>query len=156
MYGEVAARLAQVRERVEAACARTGRDAGCVGLMAVTKTHGREAVLAAREAGVRVFGENRVREAEEKYGGWAGEVELHLIGHLQSNKARSAAGLFSWVDSLDSFRTASALDARLAEAGRTANVLLEVNTSGEGAKSGYGSFEELLRELDAILALMRK
>jgi pyridoxal phosphate enzyme (YggS family) len=123
--------------------------------MAVTKTHGREVVREAREAGIRVFGENRVREAQEKFEAGDSECELHLIGRLQSNKTRSAAGLFSWVDSLDSFRTAAALDARLAEAGRQANVLLEVNTSGEESKSGYGSFDELLRELDAILALPR-
>jgi pyridoxal phosphate enzyme (YggS family) len=121
--------------------------------MAVTKTHPREAVLAAREAGLSVFGENRVCEAAEKYAEAPSGIELHLIGHLQTNKAKTAAPLFSWVDSIDSLRAARALDSRLLQ--KDMNILLELNTSGEESKSGYTSFDELVGDLEEILLLPR-
>ena len=138
---------------MEAACARAGRNPGEVRLMAVTKTQNRETVLEAYEAGLRLFGENRVAEAVEKYTAAPGDIELHLIGHLQTNKAKAAAGLFSWIDSLDSLHTAQALNSRLETEGKTINILLELNTSGEASKSGYASFEALEKELPAILSL---
>jgi pyridoxal phosphate enzyme (YggS family) len=121
--------------------------------MAVTKTHPREVALEAYGAGIRIFGENRVGEAGEKYTDFAEDGELHLIGHLQTNKAKAAAGLFSWIDSVDSLRTAEALAKRLDECGKSADILLELNTSGEDSKSGYRSFDDLRRDLEGILML---
>jgi pyridoxal phosphate enzyme (YggS family) len=148
-------RLREIQDRIEAAAERAGRDPGSIRLMGVTKTHPRETVLAARKAGIRIFGENRVREAEDKYTAMPPDVELHLIGHLQTNKIKAAAPLFSWVDSLDSLRTARALNSRLEELNRELNILLELNTSGEESKSGYGSFDDLRRDLEEIAGLPR-
>jgi len=120
--------------------------------MAVTKTLPIAHALAAAEAGVTLFGENRVQEAVEK---WSGSKpgELHLIGHLQRNKARAAASLFDAVDSIDKIETARALARACAEAGRRCDILLEVNTSGEESKSGVREEGELLELLAAALAL---
>jgi pyridoxal phosphate enzyme (YggS family) len=123
--------------------------------MAVTKTHPEGTVLAAREAGIRIFGENRVREAADKYTGMPPDIELHLIGHLQTNKIKVAAPLFSWVDSLDSLHTAKALNSRLEALNRDVNILLELNTSGEESKSGYRSFDDLREDLEEIALLPR-
>jgi pyridoxal phosphate enzyme (YggS family) len=148
-------RLREVQDRIGAAAGRVGRDPREIGLMGVTKTHPRETVLAAHEAGIRIFGENRVREAEDKYTGMPQGIELHLIGHLQTNKIKTAAPLFSWVDSLDSLRTAQALNSRLEGLNRDVNVLLELNTSGEESKSGYRSFDDLRGDLEEIAVLPR-
>ncbi len=150
---EMVERIAEVRARIAAAAARAGRRDSDVRLMAVTKTFPRETVLAAAAAGLTLFGENRVQEAEEKFTDIGVPCELHLIGHLQRNKAKVAAGLFSWVQSVDKTETAQALETRCAERGTTMNVLLELNTSGEESKSGFRSRDELLGSLDAIRVL---
>jgi hypothetical protein len=121
--------------------------------MAVTKGFPRETVQEALQAGLALFGENRVQEAEDKFLGLPGSFELHLIGHLQRNKARSAAALFSCVQSVDKVETAVALDTRGAEREKVIDILLELNTSGEASKSGFASREELLYGLDAIVRL---
>lgn len=143
----------QVRENIEKACARSGRKADDVTLMAVTKTKPRELADAAYDAGIRVFGENRVQEAESKYAEFYPEGELHLIGHLQSNKAKPAAKVFSWVQSIDKLKTAKALDKQLRELGTRMNILLEINTSGEESKYGYLSKDAFFRDIDAVLEL---
>ena len=104
--------VAEVRERIAAAAARVGRDPHSITLMAVTKTVDRERIRQASEAGIRVFGENRVQEFEEKFPDpdGRGDAEWHLIGHLQTNKAGKAAEIFDAVDSLDSLRLAEKLD----------------------------------------------
>ncbi len=104
-------------------------------LVAVTKTHGPEAVRAAFNAGVADVGENRVQEAESKMAVVTEPVRWHLIGHLQRNKAKSAVR-FDLVHSMDSERLAEALSAAAVGAGRVLDVLLQVNVSGEGTKSG--------------------
>ena len=144
------AALASVRERMFSAARRAGRVEASVRLMAVTKGLSRSVVDEARAAGLSLFGENRVQEAEEKYLGTAGALELNLIGHLQRNKARLASGLFSCVQSIDKVETAVALDARCAERGIVLDILLELNTSGETSKSGFLSRDALLDALDAI------
>ncbi len=124
--------------------------------MAVTKNFSLAEVEAAYSAGLRLFGENRVQEAEAKYGAAPPSLpplSLHLIGHLQRNKARKAAELFAGVDSIDKVDTAQALEATCATAGRTLEVLLEMNTSGEPTKFGFASEEELLAAVEPILAL---
>ncbi len=121
--------------------------------MAVTKNFPRETVEEACAAGLSLFGENRVQEAEAKFIDFSLPCELHLIGHLQRNKARTASGLFSCVQSIDKPETAEALDARCRERGTVMDVLLELNTSGEAAKSGFHSRDELLAGMDRILTL---
>jgi PLP dependent protein len=121
--------------------------------MAVTKTFPAAAVEEAMGAGLRLFGENRVQEAERKFTGLAGDWELHLIGHLQRNKARAASALVHCVQSIDKLETAQALARCAAERGTVIDILLELNTSGEDTKSGYRDPEALLRDLEAVAAL---
>ncbi len=150
---ELERNLDEIHERTSRAAARAGRKAEEVSLMAVTKTYDFETVMAAYRAGIRIFGENRVKEAEGKYRDRPGDLELHLIGHLQTNKIKAARDLFSWFDSIDSLHTAEALNRRLAETGRKARFLVEINTSGEAAKSGYASYEDFLGEAESLFAL---
>jgi len=106
--------------------------------MAVTKTHPAERIRDAYDAGLRLFGENRVREFAGKADALVGltAAEWHMIGHLQTNKASKAAELFSAVDSVDSLRLAERLDIAAQAAGKKLSVLIEVNIGGEAAKSG--------------------
>lgn len=155
MVKTVAASLSEIRERADASAKKAGRNPSDVRLMAVTKGFPRESVAEGLAAGVLLFGENRVQEAESKFADLAGRCEVHLIGHLQTNKARAAAGLFSCVQSIDSLHTAEALNARCAERDRSMDVLLELNTSGEGSKSGFRTRDELLSCLDDLRKLPR-
>ena len=150
MVGTLAANLAEVRSRIDAAARRAGRDPASVRLMAVTKGFPRETVLEALEAGATLIGENRVQEAESKLVDLTDRCEVHLIGHLQTNKARAAAALFSCVQSIDSVHTAAALNGRCEERNRTLDVLLELNTSGEASKSGFPGVDELAAGLDQV------
>ena len=139
----IAENLAQVRERVEAALKRAGRSESQsdVALMAVCKTFPAEAIREAYAAGQRLFGENRVQEFGEKapkVADLAG-IEMHLIGHLQSNKANKAAELFQAVDSVDSLKLAERLNAAAEKLGKKLPVLIEVNVGGEEAKSGVSA-----------------
>jgi pyridoxal phosphate enzyme (YggS family) len=131
---DVARRVRAARERIEAARVRGGHGQE-VTLVAVTKTHGVEAVLAAHAAGVHDVGENRVQEAEAKRAETTVPVRWHLIGHVQRNKASSAV-TFDLVHSLDSDRLAAALNTAAEQAGRVCDVLLQVNVSGEESKFG--------------------
>ena len=128
--------LEAVKGRIAAACARAGRGEGEVRLLAVSKTYGAEDVRAAARAGQRLFGENRVQEALGKIPMCPGNLEWHLIGHLQGNKAAAAARAFDWVHSVDSAELLAKLDRHAGEAGRRLKVLLQVNVSGEISKSG--------------------
>jgi len=139
---QVADAYRRVVERVQAAALSAGRSADEVRIVAVTKTVSPYWIRAAHDAGARLFGENRVQEAQEKIEGWRGlnpplPAEWHLIGHLQSNKARLAARLFDCVQSVDSVRLARELGRRAIELGRVLPVLLEVNIAGEASKSGF-------------------
>ncbi len=137
----VAERLARVRERLAAACERADRDAAAVTLVAVSKGHSVEAVHAAAAAGVRHFGENRIQEALPRIetAKAAGvDTVWHLVGHLQSNKAKVAAGAFDIIHSVDSARLLVRLDAA-APAPRDA--LLQVNIAGDPQKHGVAPGE---------------
>jgi pyridoxal phosphate enzyme (YggS family) len=137
------ARVAEVRERIEAARARAGR-ADEVTLVAVTKTHPVEVVRAAIEAGIADVGENRVQEMDDKVAEIGrGAVRWHLIGHLQRNKAARAVALADLVHSLDSVRLAEALSADAVKAGAVIRALVQVNTSGEESKFGLAADEAL-------------
>jgi pyridoxal phosphate enzyme (YggS family) len=142
---DIASNLDAVRRRVATAATRAGRPPDHITLLAVSKTFGPDDVRQAAAAGQRHFGENRVQEAEPKIAALAAKAleradesrpTWHLIGHLQTNKARRAAALFDWVQSVDSARVADALDRHAAELGKRLQVLVEVNTSGEKAKTG--------------------
>lgn len=130
----LAERLDLVRERMERACARAGRDPATVRLLAVTKIFGPEVIREAWAAGLREFGENYVQEMERKAPAVADldGARFHLIGHLQSNKTKKAAQLFSAIDSLDSVKLAMRLDAEAVPL----DVTIEVKLSEEAAKTG--------------------
>lgn len=130
-------RVRDIRRRIEAAALRSGRSPESVTLVGASKRQSLERMLAASAAGVRVFGENRVQEALEKQPQMPLEVEWHLIGPLQSNKARRAATAFRMVHSIDRLKIARALDRHAGEAGRVLEGLLEVNLGEESSKHGF-------------------
>ena len=129
-------RVEQVRRRLEAACVAAGRPPEEVTLVAVSKTQPPEAVRAAADCGLRIFGENRVQEAGFKIPLCPGHLDWHLIGHLQSNKVRPAVRWFTTIHSIDSADLLGRVDAIAGEEGRRLRVFLEVNVSGEGSKNG--------------------
>jgi len=141
----IADRVAAVRERITRAAERASRAPDGVTLVAVSKTFPAEAVREAFAAGVRTFGENRVQEAETKIQTLAGlrdeGVQWHLLGHLQSNKARKAAGLFDAIESVDSVELARRLGRAASEGGRTLRVLVQVELAGEETKYGVPDAE---------------
>ncbi len=131
--------LASLQQRIAAACQRAGRAASEVTLVAVSKTVSAERVRAAITAGVTVLGENRVQEAEAKLAELSDlrhQVEWHLIGHLQSNKARKAASLFDVVQSVADESLAQRLQRIAEELGQRLPVFVEINLAGEASKSG--------------------
>ncbi|MFA6956389.1 MAG: YggS family pyridoxal phosphate-dependent enzyme [Thermoanaerobaculia bacterium] len=133
---EIANNLRSVRQRIARACERTGRDVSSVRLIGVSKTFGPDAIRSAVEAGVLDFGENRVQELREKIGDVGRDARWHMIGHLQSNKAKDAVHLFDVVQSVDRISLAEKLDKEAGEAGRTLEVLVQVNIGAEPQKSG--------------------
>lgn len=134
----IAGNIARIRERIHAAARKVGRAPEEITLMGVTKTVGPQRIREAYEAGLRIFGENRVQEFAEKADALKdlNNVEWHMIGHLQTNKAAKAAELFASIDSVDSLRLARKLNAAVAELGKKLPVLIEINIGGEEAKSG--------------------
>jgi PLP dependent protein len=150
---QIAENVAWVQARIEAACQRAGRGTHDVKLVAVTKTVPPDRIRLAYEAGLRDFGENRVQEAAAKRPALSDlTVTWHLIGHLQSNKARPARELFHWVHSLDSLRLAEKLHQVAVCSGDRLPVLLEVNLGGEATKSGVGE-NEVVPLVEQIAAL---
>ncbi len=145
----IADNTARVRERIAAAARGAGRNADEITLMAVSKTFGVERIRGAHAAGLRVFGENRVQEFAGKADALRDlrDVEWHLIGHLQTNKATKAAELFDAVDSVDSVRMAEKLNASAEGAGKTLSVLIEINVGGEQAKSGVAPGSDELEQI---------
>jgi len=154
-FSSVASNLARVRERIARASEHAGRRADEVTIVAVSKTFPAEAIRTAYEAGLRNFGENRVQEWEAKHPRVADlGATWHLIGHLQSNKARRAARLFSRVDSVDSLELARKLDASTAEQAKRLSVLIEVHLGDEATKTGVTETD--LRPLaEAVVRLPR-
>lgn len=132
-------RLAEIRHRIRRTERATGRPEGAVTLVAVSKTFPAEEIAPVIAAGQRVFGENRVQEAKAKWPGLKAatpEIELHLIGPLQSNKAREAVELFDVIHTVDRDRIAEALAAEMRRQGRTPKLLVQVNTGLEPQKAG--------------------
>lgn len=148
----IADNLAEIRTRIASAARRVGRDPDSIRLVAVSKTHPATAVVAATDAGQRVFGESRVQEAREKIPACPPGLEWHFIGHLQKNKVRQALPLFGLFHSIDSTALAQAMDRIAGENGKCVDGLLEVNVSGEESKHGFTP-DELRAQLESLLQL---
>lgn len=150
---DVAENLAAVQAEIAQAARDAGRDADAVTLVAVSKTHDAERILPALEAGHRVFGENRVQEAEAKWPALKerfGDIELHLIGPLQTNKAREAIALFDVIESIDREKLVRALAKEVEKQDRHPACFVQVNTGEEPQKAGC-----LPEETDALVAAAR-
>lgn len=139
----IAANLIHLRERIEAAALRAGRDPASVRLVAVSKTKPAEAVEDAAKAGQRLFGENYVQEFTAKVREVREPVEWHFIGALQSNKVRQIAGLVTLIHSVDRLSLAQEIERQWARLDATCDILIQVNIAGEATKSGTTA-EELL------------
>jgi pyridoxal phosphate enzyme (YggS family) len=145
--------IATVRDDIVSACREAGRDPSGVTLVAVSKTFGADAIAPVIATGQRVFGENRVQEAKAKWPPLIAQspgIELHLIGPLQSNKAREAVALFDAVHSLDRASLAEALSKEIKKQGRQPLLFVEINTGAEPQKAGV-----LPQDTDAFLAACR-
>ncbi len=147
----IAENYSRVVERVRAAEKRSGRPEGAVTIVGVSKTVGRAEVDLAYAAGLRDFGENRVQDALEKFDpALPSDARLHLIGYLQSNKARDAVGLFDIVHSVDRESVIKALEKRAEQADKTIDVLIQVNIAGEEQK--HGCSPENVKRLVEVLS----
>ena len=139
IMGSIGSNLQEVKRRIDAACAASGRNVNTVTLLAVSKTFDGAAVREARAAGQRAFGENYVQEALAKIDGLAdlrASLEWHLIGPLQSNKTRPVAEAFDWVHTIDRLKLAERLAAQRPPGLPPLQLCLQVNVSGEASKSG--------------------
>ena len=169
MKDTIAARLERLEERIEAACQRSGRDRSQIELMGVTKFHPLEAVEEAYQAGLRLFGENRVQEGIDKYTRFLDAhpgdsrmkyycdceeprpATLHLIGSLQRNKAKAAAAFFDCIQSVDRDPLIETLGTLTAERKSPLMVMLEYHT-GEESKAGYPDMDSLFRAAEKVLS----
>lgn len=149
--------LADVRARMAAACLRAGRDPASVRLLPVSKTKPESSLRLAHAAGCTILGENKVQEAYRKWQAMQdlSALQWSVIGHLQTNKAKLVARFATEFQALDSLRLAEALDRRLQMEGRSLDVFVQVNTSGEASKYGLdpGAVPDFLRALPAFGAL---
>lgn len=145
----IAENIEGIRERILNAARRAGRDPRDISLMAVTKTVDAARIREAYDAGVRLFGENRVQEFADKSGPLRAlpGFRCHMIGHLQGNKARTAVELFDGIESVDSLRLARRLSTAAQELGKSMLVLIEINIGGETSKSGFMAGSAELEEL---------
>lgn len=158
-YEDIPERLEILESRISAACLRSGRTRDAITLLAVSKFHPAEAVLKAYEAGLRVFGENRVQEAQEKFtdpriAALRSSLQLHFQGHLQSNKINRALELFDCIQSLDSPELIEQLIKRLPFRHAPLEVLFELHT-GEESKTGFLEESALLMALERVLEVSR-
>jgi PLP dependent protein len=145
----VARNLEEVRNAIAAAARRAGRDPAGVRLIAVSKTVAPEQIRAAMDAGQDIFGENYLQEARDKIALLGRRVGWHLIGHLQTNKAKAAVELFDLIHAVDRLKLAQALDAAAARIGKVQDILVQVNQAGEDTKSGVAeaTAPDLVREV---------
>jgi len=141
--------LFELEQRILAVCDRAGRKRDKITLIAVSKTQSVEIILQAYDLGIRDFGENRVQELLRKKDLLPQDIRWHLIGHLQSNKAKYIAGFIHYVHSIDSLETAKELSKRAMQHSRKINILLEVNVAAEESKEGIASSE--ISELSSLI-----
>jgi PLP dependent protein len=149
---EIKNRIQAIRERIAAAAARSGRQRSEIRLMAVTKTVEEGRIRQALEAGIDLCGENYIQESRIKVESIGHPPQWHMIGHLQTNKAKYAVRLFDMVQSVDRLELAVELDRRAKAAGRVLPILIEVNSGGELTKSGIAP-EETLSLIRKIIPL---
>jgi pyridoxal phosphate enzyme (YggS family) len=126
----------RIEKEIAAIAASRGRDPETIRIIAVCKTFEAAVVQEAIDSGIRLFGENKVQEAKRKIPGLRGDFTFHMVGHLQSNKARDAVGLFDYIHSIDSPGTAQKVDHEAERIGKVEKILVQVNASGETSKSG--------------------
>jgi hypothetical protein len=152
----IARNLEEVRRRFTAAARRAGRDPASVRLVAVSKTVDLDRIRQAVAAGQSLFGENYLQEARDKIAALGPGVSWHMVGHLQSKKAKGAVELFDLIHSVDRLKVAQALEEAAARRGKVQEVLLQVNLAGEESKSGAPpeAVPELLRELGRLPHLL--
>ncbi len=153
---DISARVAGVRRRIEAAAERSGRSPESVRLVVVSKYRTVEEIEEALRVGITDIGENRVQEAEQKQSFLAGRnVVWHLVGHLQSNKAKRAVGSFDWIHSLDDTGMARRLNRLAKEQNKTQRVLVQVDLAGEETKAGFAEEElfEAFAEMQELPSL---
>ncbi|HXY62643.1 MAG TPA: YggS family pyridoxal phosphate-dependent enzyme [Nitrospirota bacterium] len=143
---EIADNFNAIMNRIATAAVRSGREPSSVKLVAVTKTVDVERIREAISAGATILGENRVQEAKEKIEQLGPIAQWHLIGHLQTNKARNAVRLFTMIHSVDSLELAKELDKQAVKFGKIQDVLIEVNIAGEASKAGVA-----VRDLGAVV-----
>ncbi len=141
--------LTEIRDAVAAAAVNCGRLPDEVKLIAVSKTFSREDILTAYAHGQRRFGENKVQELEQKAGNLPPDIEWHLLGHLQGNKAVKAVQYATYIHSVDSVKLIQRLDRLAGEAGKKQKILLEVNISGETTKFGASAENDILTMAEA-------
>ncbi|MDZ4724144.1 MAG: YggS family pyridoxal phosphate-dependent enzyme [candidate division Zixibacteria bacterium] len=151
-YEEFTQRLSQIKANIAGACTVSGRSADDVTIVAVTKTFPASAIAMAVDAGLTNIGESKVQEAEPKIQELGPIARFHLIGHLQSNKAKKAVQIFDMVQSVDSIRLAEEINRRAGEVGKRIDCLIEINSSGEAQKYGM-SPEETERCIETISKL---
>jgi pyridoxal phosphate enzyme (YggS family) len=145
--------LLRVLERMDQAARRTGRDPGDVKLVAASKTVETARIREAIEAGVTILGENYVQEARKKIEEIGHGIQWHMVGHLQSNKAKYAVTLFDYIQSIDGISLAREIDRRAAQKGKKVRALVEVNLSGETSK--FGVDEEVAMDLIRHVAALK-
>ncbi len=145
-------RLTEIVERIDNAASQAGRSPKEITLMGVTKTRSIEEIRKLHKLGVQLFGENRVQEIEEKFQEPSMACEVHMIGHLQSNKVQKVVPLVSCIQSMDSLKLIQRVGSYAAQYKKSMGVMVEYNTSGEEQKAGFTSLDECLEGVDAILA----
>ncbi|MES2982109.1 MAG: YggS family pyridoxal phosphate-dependent enzyme [Verrucomicrobiota bacterium] len=149
---EISENLREIRERMNFACLRVGRDSAAVKLIAVSKTFSANDIQEAVDAGEKIFGESRQQEAAPKIEVLSSELEWHFIGRVQSNKVRKILPLFDYVHAVDSLKLAGYIDGVAADLALRPKIFLQVNQSGEESKGGF-SVSELQKEIHEIAAL---
>ena len=152
METDIAANINKIRQRITAAAVKCNRSPDSVKLLAVTKTVLPHVVEKAIHAGVTAFGENYVQEARDKIASIKERVEWHMIGYLQTNKAKYVVNLFDYIHSVDRWELAGEINKRAGLAGRKMNILIEINISGEGTKSGIEASQavELIKNVSML------
>lgn len=146
--------IGKIYSEIESAAQSCGRNPEDISLMAVSKTKPMEMLIEAYNAGIRLFGENRVQEGSEKRKELPGDARIELIGHLQSNKVKAAVGVFSCIQSVDSLKLARKINRSAEEMGIVQDILLELKTAEEDeAKSGFSDEKAFFMAFEEILIL---
>lgn len=149
---DIAANINKIRQRINDAAARCQRNPDSIKLLAVTKTISPEIVGKAIDAGLTEFGENYVQEAKEKIASIKQRIKWHMIGHLQTNKAKYAVNLFDYIHSVDRMELAKEINKKAGQISRKINVLIEINVSGEKTKNGIAPVDAfgLIKEISSL------